>query len=209
MRETRLISTLHHENIVNYHSSWLEFNLLSKTPGEFDEEEYENDEFDDYSIDESKAKHKNFDDSTSATASGKNKFFREPSLAATSFSATNENETTTNNHNHIDNNKKSIENDESSVFSKKSKRAQNKTNHHQSNNDFIFTLYIQMRLCDFTLKHYINKRNGDVNMCSIENKNNFFKENDKLYSDIFRQILCGVNYMHSKSIIHRDLKVKF
>lgn len=33
LRETRVFSSLNHENIVNYHSSWLEFDVVSPNDG--------------------------------------------------------------------------------------------------------------------------------------------------------------------------------
>jgi len=172
------------------------------------EEDDDDDDDDDFSIDESRDKHRNFDDSTSATTSGKNKFFREPAINSSFTSFTTDNEASVHNSNGVVFRKHTDESSSRGLISDSKKPK--KTKHQkqaQDSSDFIFTLYIQMRLCDFTLKHYIHKRNVDVHVCPIENKNRLFKENDKLYSNIFRQILCGVNYMHSKSIIHRDLKV--
>jgi len=54
------------------------------------------------------------------------------------------------------------------------------------------TLFIQMELCDFTLKEYLLSYSQDD---STENKIN-----------ILKQICYGLKYLNSKNIIHRDIK---
>ena len=57
--------------------------------------------------------------------------------------------------------------------------------------DYDKFILIQMELCKYNLKEYLNLENLDFNQ--------------KL--DIAKSILLGLQYIHSKNIIHRDLKV--
>ncbi|CAL1266517.1 unnamed protein product [Larinioides sclopetarius] len=56
-------------------------------------------------------------------------------------------------------------------------------------------LCIQMEFCDYDLRHWLDARNGE---CTLPFS--------KSVPDIFKEILCGVAYIHEKDIIHRDLK---
>ena len=69
------------------------------------------------------------------------------------------------------------------------------------------TLYIQLQLCDCTLKHWICERNEELFVNNQECNEIASKIDDSLLLNLFRQILDGVNYIHQKGIIHRDLKV--
>ncbi|XP_033754468.1 eukaryotic translation initiation factor 2-alpha kinase 1-like [Pecten maximus] len=64
-------------------------------------------------------------------------------------------------------------------------------------------LFIQMELCSVTLDQWIRKRN---NMCSC--LRDFRNEYSTLNLKIFKQILKGVDFIHSQGLIHRDLKPK-
>lgn len=60
-------------------------------------------------------------------------------------------------------------------------------------------LFIQMQLCTTTLRDWLVKRNDDIS--STDN------EVDKAaVVEIFRQLVGGVQYIHSQGLLHRDLK---
>ena len=67
------------------------------------------------------------------------------------------------------------------------------------------TLYIQMELCGINLRKWINERNQEF----FNHNNGLQVLNQERYKEalaIFRQILKGVEFLHSNRLIHRDLK---
>ena len=84
--------------------------------------------------------------------------------------------------------------------------------------DFGAILYIQMELCGKNLKTWLRERNDTIFAKYKEYKQKSVKEKqvlDKTILDfvkktealnIFRQVLKGVEYIHSQHLIHRDLK---
>lgn len=71
-----------------------------------------------------------------------------------------------------------------------------------SNLGVTAVLYIQMELCDQSLREWLDKRAEMSSTCCQP------KVSIKNVLWMFEQIVQGVEYIHSKSIIHRDLKPK-
>ncbi len=69
-----------------------------------------------------------------------------------------------------------------------------------TDNSSVKYLYIQMELCDAkTLRVWIDEKN-------TQNVKKSRRRKESLV--IAQQIVCGVEYVHSKNLIHRDLKVR-
>lgn len=58
-------------------------------------------------------------------------------------------------------------------------------------------LYVQMQLCERTLRQWLDIRNAEEPTV-VDMKQNVA---------IFQQIVSGVCYIHSQSIVHHDIKV--
>lgn len=68
-------------------------------------------------------------------------------------------------------------------------------------------LYIQMKLCQKTLKNFLDERNSHSNFLKFYHDNNLKGESPNAITlNIFLQICSGLEYIHSKSIVHHDLK---
>lgn len=72
------------------------------------------------------------------------------------------------------------------------------------------TLYIQMSLCQITLKQWLEKRNeaetlsNNVSEAAIVRFQHTVRKETVL--EVLQQILCGLQYIHSKGIVHHDIK---
>lgn len=72
----------------------------------------------------------------------------------------------------------------------------------------LIKLYIQMELCrNENLKKWIKRRNKKFFSSSPENSQNTLPYDEyNTAIDMFKQIVTGVEFVHSKNLIHRDLK---
>lgn len=59
------------------------------------------------------------------------------------------------------------------------------------------TLYVQMQLCEETLRHWLDSRNHS----------SVVPLSESLCLQMFKKIVQGVEYIHSQGIVHHDLKV--
>lgn len=67
-------------------------------------------------------------------------------------------------------------------------------------------LYIQMKLCQKTLRNFLDERNNYSSFTAYYNTHDLIGSENDIALNIFSQICNGLEYIHNKSIVHHDLK---
>ncbi|XP_070503283.1 eukaryotic translation initiation factor 2-alpha kinase 1-like [Chironomus tepperi] len=68
-------------------------------------------------------------------------------------------------------------------------------------------LFIQMKLCEKTLRNFLDERNECENFKTYYESFNLNEDNmTSIALSIFQQICNGLEYIHNRSIVHHDLK---
>lgn len=65
------------------------------------------------------------------------------------------------------------------------------------------TLYVQMQLCERTLRQWLDVRNVSLPAYPLASNSS----EGILALNLFRKIVRGVDYIHSQGIVHHDIKV--
>lgn len=64
------------------------------------------------------------------------------------------------------------------------------------------TLYVQMQLCERTLRQWLDVRNASLPACALSPDS----AEGNLALNLFRKIVRGVDYIHTQGIVHHDIK---
>jgi len=178
LREVRVFSNLYHENIVRYHAAWLEYDVVDikqkhndmNTPqdkSEGDEERLENESI----SKQYKIHHGQFGRGCSSISSPQKLIYRSISSGNEPLSKR-----------HIDEIKYCYQNKQNGGCKPQATTLQ-------------MTLFIQMELCQMTLRHWLQNRNK-----TTQDVDWFININ------ILQQLFKGLQYIHGRDLLHRDIK---
>lgn len=78
--------------------------------------------------------------------------------------------------------------------------------HRQCEMEYCLMLHIQMQLCEISLWDWIVDRNKRCGERTEESSSPYHLVDVRWTSKIFQELLEGVYYIHSKGVVHRDIK---
>lgn len=67
------------------------------------------------------------------------------------------------------------------------------------------TLFIQMKLCEKTLRQFLDERNSSSSFKEFYHRQGL-GEHLQVCKEIFQQLVHGLAYIHSRDIVHHDIK---
>jgi len=214
IKEINYLSSFSDLNIVKYHNSWIELNLINLT-NKINNEFSEDDEPENISTNESYNYNFTKEKEHLSKSSEKSTLNNDSNIVFLDHSS--------------DEKEKSLSTeiinslDEKQIFIKSNKNSKQNIKDISVKNmisidNIIYDInhiekayiFIQMELCEMTLGKYIETKNNEYD--SFEQKSNehnteyihSFKLLNALL--IYQEILSGVKYMHERKIMHRDLK---
>lgn len=185
LAEVKTIASLNHPNIVQYKAAWLEPYVSEKNALNMIESDHDGTDYED---DESPS------NNSSGSYQSSKKHLDDPSSDFIQFERS-----------HTEAFSNNIDSCNNQIICKYQKNSYEEFRIKPK----LAILYIQMSLCQLTLRKWLDDRNAFDNL--EEYYRHFFgNQNDvthlDIVNDIFCQILSGLNYIHSRNIIHHDIK---
>ncbi|XP_070165711.1 eukaryotic translation initiation factor 2-alpha kinase 1 isoform X2 [Polyergus mexicanus] len=191
LNEVKTLAKLNHANIVSYKAAWIEVatiempsfihssltdNISHKSHTSDDTEESKS-----YNLQSTKDSYSNGERTVEEASVAKH--IEETSSDVVSFRSSKKNKNlkqTENNTNHIDHN----------LYEEST--SQEVCTYISNENHQYMILYIQMSLCEQTLEQWMR---GRINVSP-----------EPMIKEILKQILCGIDYIHSQNVVHHDIK---
>lgn len=201
LSEVKTFASVNHSNIVQYKGAWLELGSPSASAAVLEEtESITGSEESKISTDNNyiyNTSQHSFSDNKEDTSSSDFKVSFEPSVSSLEKRTTLKRE------------KRSSISEGGKAICKLDMNELKELNHKHKKHIKWATLYIQMALCQSTLKQWLQARNdSELSLPNAEKSLMPVRlnvRNENIY-EVLRQLLRGLEYIHSKGIVHHDIK---
>ncbi|CAJ0645588.1 3914_t:CDS:10 [Entrophospora sp. SA101] len=216
-REIKILARLEHTNVVRYYSSWLEHISSKQRSNEDETSLLLNSEENSSRVESSNGYHSDNESSINSNQDSSDifrmsfsdddgiDFVDDISAAGKLNSDFNNTPTHTTNTNYIYNKKNNnrLSQNYDTFKADKISHSHIPKDVESLNLEKDWVLFIQMQLCNSTLRDYLKKRDSNILAPTTDLLSSV---DHNIIIDLFRGIVRGVAYIHDQGLIHRDLK---